>query len=97
MQKYLFEEFLITKYTSKRTGKLLQKIVVSNVTSRCKKIEHLLLVDLDVYCANHDKFNKLKDRIKLLHEIGVSGAIIASYLYSLRLYFIYKNGDSLNE
>ena len=85
MQKYLFEEFLSLKYKSKRTGRNLSKIVISNVSSRCRKIEELLVLDLDKYCINEEKFQNLRQKIKQL-ELGNEEV----YMYSAKLYSYFK-------
>ena len=92
MQYYLFEEFLRIKYISKRTGKPLAKVVIGNVISRCKKIEEMLVINLDNYCDSYEKFQKLRKKIKVL-ELGNEEV----YVYSSRLYSYFKNdSNSMN-
>jgi len=89
MKKYLFEQFLLEKFISNRTGAKLQPIVVSNVLSRCKKIEKELKLNLDDHCSDETKLDNLRLSIYAQNKKRNKFKVPSVYIYSINLYSIF--------
>jgi hypothetical protein len=89
MKKYLFEQFLVEKFISTRTGNKLQAIVISNVLSRCRKIEKELNISLDDFCSDESTLDDLKQSIYTQNSKKNKFKVPSVYIYSINLYSIF--------
>jgi hypothetical protein len=93
MKKYLFEQFLNDKFISTRTGHKLQPIVISNVLSRCRKIENELQINLDDFCGDESSLDFLRHTIYTLNSKKNNFKVPSVYIYAINLYYNFSKNS----